>query len=146
MSKYARYDTLSKNYDQARSAFNTDLYLGAFLTRQAKPLGELRVLDAGCGTGNYGLAVLEAGVRHVTFLDASEGMLGMAKEKTKHISDTRVKYIQHSLPTLPFEEESFDVVMFNNVLHHLDPNGFSELRRAVEEAYRVLRKDGILVI
>jgi ubiquinone/menaquinone biosynthesis C-methylase UbiE len=151
MSEYADYNSLSKEYDGSRSAVCLDLCLGAFHTKLGIPFGDLHILDAGCGTGNYAQGLLDAGIGNVTLFDANVGMLAKAGEKVKEfVADGRavVKLHVHKLPVLPYPDEEFDVVMFNHVLHHLDrqDDKFHNYREAVCEARRVLKKDGLLLI
>ena len=74
----------------------------------------MSVLDAGCGTGNYALGFLDAGVGRITMFDGSDGMLQTARTKTANYHGI-VEYRLGRLPQLPFADESFDVVMFNQV-------------------------------
>ena len=75
---------------------------------------QMSVLDAGCGTGNYALGMLDAGVGHITMMDGSDGMLNTARTKMANYKDI-AEYRLGKLPQLPFPDESFDVVMFNQV-------------------------------
>ena len=75
---------------------------------------QMTVLDAGCGTGNYALGLLDAGLGHITMMDGSDGMLNAARAKMANYKDN-TEYRLGSLPQLPFADESFDVVMFNQV-------------------------------
>ena len=77
-------------------------------------------MDAGCGTGNYSKVMLEAGVGKVHMIDGSEGMLNQSKTKLhKYIESKKILDIKkHFLPTLPFEDNMFDVVMFMQVVLH----------------------------
>ena len=74
----------------------------------------MSVLDAGCGTGNYALGLLDAGLGHITMMDGSDGMLKTAHMKTANYQSI-AEYRLARLPQLPFPDESFDVVMFNQV-------------------------------
>jgi SAM-dependent methyltransferase len=53
---------------------------------------------------------------------------------------------------MPFEEASFELVMFHQVLHHLDAGGglldadWTNLSQALLETHRVLRPGGVLLI
>ena len=75
------------------------------------------MLDAGCGTGNYAKALIEFGVGKITLLDASKDMLEVAKEKLKDEIDKGVidKVVEDKMPPLPFEDASFDVVLYSLV-------------------------------
>lgn len=111
---------------------------------------KLHLLDAGCGTGNYAKAFLDSGIGKITLVDASQGMLSKAEKKLQsYINENRVSELKCShLPIIPFEESSFDVVAFIQVLHHLDKpyEGFPNLRKCIAEAKRVLKPGGVLVI
>ena len=74
----------------------------------------MSVLDAGCGTGNYALGLLNAGLGHIVMMDGSDGMLKTAHMKTANYQSIS-EYRLARLPQLPFSDESFDVVMFNQV-------------------------------
>jgi SAM-dependent methyltransferase len=94
----------------------------------------LRVLDAGCGTGgliaNLRTAAWRAGVEI-----SSEG-IRLARTRP------RVALAQASVAALPFADETFDAVVSIDVLCHA---GVEE-RQAVEEAARVLRPGGRLLV
>ncbi|XP_064645132.1 ubiquinone/menaquinone biosynthesis C-methyltransferase UbiE-like [Lineus longissimus] len=145
MSTFTDYNSVSTNYDYGREATGAEYYIGALLTRLEIPLKDIHVLDAGCGTGNYSKMLLDRGVGKVTLLDGSEGMLAHAKKKCEGRGLAETKH--HVLPTLPFPASSFDCVMFNNVLHHLESPG-EELQapKALAEAFRVLKPGGLLII
>ncbi|XP_041373609.1 demethylmenaquinone methyltransferase-like isoform X2 [Gigantopelta aegis] len=150
MSTFTDYDEVSKGYDICRRATNMDLLVGMVTHLTKKPLKELSVLDAGCGTGNYALGLLDAGVGHVTMMDGSDGMLQAARKKTANYQNN-TEYRLGKLPQLPFPDNSFDVIMFNQVLHHLDDKGkddnrFPAVRETLSEATRVLKKGGVIVI
>ena len=78
---------------------------------------DIRVLDAGCGTGNYSVSLSKFGVRNISMIDASNGMLSKAKEKidAMNLSDY-VDVKQAFLPKIPFADNTFDVVMINQVI------------------------------
>ena len=76
-------------------------------------------MDAGCGTGQYAEAFANFGYRKITLFDASHGMLEQAKtrvEKIKNVhQDLKVAYKQGTLLKLPFEDQTFDAIIVNNV-------------------------------
>jgi ubiquinone/menaquinone biosynthesis C-methylase UbiE len=92
----------------------------------------LRVLDVGCGTGHQ-LAALRSRGYEGAGVDASEAMLAYARE-----NNPGAEIRNASVDALPFETESFDVVVCIEVLRHLrDP------RPAIGEMARVLKPGGI---
>ena len=78
---------------------------------------DLHVLDAGCGTGSYTKALIELGVSKITLLDACPKMLTVAKDKLKDAIDKKIidEVVEATLPAIPFEDGSFDVVLYTMV-------------------------------
>ena len=158
MSTIHDYDANASGYEEMRVPAGVNHILGALHVKLDKPLSEIRVLDAGCGTGNYAKELLDAGVGHVDMLDASNGMLTIARTKLKkYVDDGRAHIIHDYLPTLPYPDGYFDCVLFIAVLYHLDKQGFGnpldtadgdqypKLRLACQEARRVLQPEGFMV-
>ncbi|SFG78714.1 Methyltransferase domain-containing protein [Desulfotomaculum arcticum] len=99
----------------------------------------MSVLDIGCGTGNYILMLARLGLR-VTGLDISPGMLARARTKAEE-AHLNVELIQGDAIALPFENNSFDAVLSVSALEFMPHLGM-----ALQEAYRVLKPDGRLVV
>ena len=84
--------------------------------------------------------------------ELNAGMQQVAKKR--FADDPSVQIEQGSITELPFADETFDGIICNQVLHHLDPGesddadsaGFPNVRRFFREAFRVLRPHGVLVI
>ena len=91
-----------------------------------------RVLEVGCGTGNYVIAV-EASVGCPCWgIDPSPQMLDRARERSGSIN-----FQPGSAQRLDFPPDFFDLVFSVDVIHHLsDRLGF------LREAYRVLKAGG----
>jgi ubiquinone/menaquinone biosynthesis C-methylase UbiE len=96
---------------------------------------ETRVLDVGCGTGNYAAALTAETSCHISGVDPSERMLDWARDAASWESLTKSD-AEH----LPFGDDAFDVVMSTDVIHHIG-NRDAYFREAV----RVLRPGGHLV-
>jgi molybdopterin/thiamine biosynthesis adenylyltransferase/ubiquinone/menaquinone biosynthesis C-methylase UbiE len=95
------------------------------------------ILDAGCGTGN--LTMRLAKNNKITALDFSKEMLNITKEKTKGLDNVTIK--EGDVSSLDFKEDSFDAVVSVNVLFNLD-----DPIKAIQEARRVLKKNGSLIV
>jgi ubiquinone/menaquinone biosynthesis C-methylase UbiE len=100
---------------------------------------KMKVLDAGCGPGFFSILLSRAG-HDVTGIDGSAGMLEHARENAKTYGAAPV-LIEGDFANLPFEDNTFDLVISRNVTHiitnHLKVYG---------EWLRVLKPGGVLLI
>ncbi len=147
MSVFEKYDETSRHYDRTRVPVGAEILLGC-LARHEKPLHELTVLDAGCGTGAYSQTIAGR-VGRIEALDMSAGMLDQARAKLAAEAEAgRIRFHQGSIMELPLEAGTVDAVTINQVVHHLGDtpeDGFERLRAVVAEFARVLRPGGVLV-
>jgi ubiquinone/menaquinone biosynthesis C-methylase UbiE len=147
VSTYERYDEAAGHYDASRGPCGFEIILGC-LSACGRPLAELSLLDAGCGTGNYTAALLPH-LASITAIDLSDGMLQIARGKAGAAAAGKVHFHKASITNIPVSDQSFDSVIFNQVLHHLEDGGdlsYGGHAAALAEAYRVLRPGGTLVI
>jgi len=97
-----------------------------------------RILDLGCGTGRHGIWLAQQGAR-VTGLDASGGMLQMAKDNAAGLN---LELLQHDLSTaFPLEKEAFDEAVSTLVLEHIP-----DLPFFFREIWRVVKPEGAIYI
>jgi ubiquinone/menaquinone biosynthesis C-methylase UbiE len=111
----------------------------AFLDEIELPAGA-RVLEVGCGTGvlTRQLAA-QAGIASVVGVDTAPSLLARAGELAAELAN--VAFQEGDARSLPFEDEAFDVVVFDSTLSHVPGP-----RRALGEASRVLRPSGLLAV
>jgi ubiquinone/menaquinone biosynthesis C-methylase UbiE len=96
-------------------------------------------LEIGAGTGYFSLNLLQAGViERATATDISPGMLATLEGNASELG-LEVSTAAAEAETLPFADESFDLVFGHAVLHHIP-----DLRGAFSEFARVLRPGGTL--
>jgi arsenite methyltransferase len=94
-----------------------------------------RVLDLGSGAGTDSLVaaqmVGEAG--RVTGIDMTREMLAKARTAATEIGATNVEFVEGEAEHLPFDDESFDIVISNGVIDLIpDKDGvFAELHRVL---------------
>jgi len=145
-SNYENYTAAAQVYDGIRHAGGTEVILGSFANGgTGKPLHQQDVLDIGCGTGNYAAAVAPH-IGSLTCMDGSPAMLAKCEEK---LGDERTSaFVQGLLPTLPFDDNSFDSAMCNVVIHHIENDEtrptWANTLALMKEAKRVLRPGGTL--
>src|SRR5215471_18888409 len=79
-----------------------------------------RLLDIGCGAGNYTLKVLQR-LPHldVTLVDLSLPMLDKAQERISAVSRGPLRAIQADMREVEFGEAAFDIILASATLHHL---------------------------
>lgn len=75
---------------------------------------KMRLLDFGCGTGNYLLALQEKGYSNLFALDKDVNMVKIATERT----GITVKHGSHL--EIPFENDFFDSIMLIAMIHFID--------------------------
>lgn len=93
------------------------------------------LLDLGCGRGNYTKYFKALGYE-VTSADISD----IALEEVKKINKNVIKIDMRK--TLPFENESFDIVFANLSIHYFDDETTKKL---ISEIKRILTKGGIFM-
>ena len=99
----------------------------------------LRILDVGTGTGFLALLFAEMG-HNVTGIDISRSMLEKSRQNADRMQLT-VDFMHGDAEKLPFEDETFDIVVNRNLLWTLpDPVA------AVCEWSRVVKSGGKLVL
>lgn len=103
------------------------------------PRPGMSVLDIGCGTGNYSLALARLGL-NVTGVDISAAMLARAREKAG-LEGLKVEFIQADAGLLPFPGETFDAVISVTAMEFMP-----DLSAALREAFRALKPGGRLVV
>ncbi len=148
MSSYENYTATSAHYDATREPIGIEIILGC-LARGGRPLADQILVDAGCGTGSYSLALLDH-VTRVEAVDMNDGMLGVARTKLEEAeAGGRVRFHRAAIDGLPLDDASVDAVMINQVLHHLPDDasqGWPLCRKVMGEFARVLRPGGVLMV
>jgi SAM-dependent methyltransferase len=114
--------------------------------------GDERILDLGCGRG----AVLLLVARHLTTGRAVGVDLWRRGDQSGNAPDAtwqnvvvegvanRVELHTADMTALPFEDQSFDVVVSNVAIHNI--KGQDGRAKAIDEAVRILRPGGRLLI
>jgi ubiquinone/menaquinone biosynthesis C-methylase UbiE len=92
------------------------------------------VLDVGCGTG-HAIHVLSGMGYKCTGVDAAEDMLSIARRENPNI-----RFESADARALPFEDNSFDMVISIEVLRYI-----REREKSVTEIFRVLKPGGRMV-
>lgn len=104
-----------------------------------------RILDVGCGAGNFTLRLLrEAAPLHCNLVDLSEPMLKKAEERIRGRGVQNVTAFHSDLRSLVFPDASFDCILAGAVLHHLrDDNDWCDV---FKKLCQWLKPGGVLYV
>ncbi len=102
--------------------------------------GDECVLDVGCGPGDLlrQMAHRHQGWRALVGLDLSAGMVAQAAQRSE---GQAARFLVADAQTVPFADETFDVVMARHMLYHVP-----DIDRAVCESARVLCRHGRILV
>jgi len=97
------------------------------------------VLDLGSGAGNdcFVARALVGEKGRVTGIDFTRKMVEKARENCQKLGYNNVEFVEGDIEAMPFEDNSFDVVLSNCVL-----NLVPDKAKAFSEIYRVLKPGG----
>ncbi len=99
----------------------------------------MKVLDVGCGTGNFSIKLAKMGCE-VIGIDISEEMLKVAEEKAKK-EGLNIKFYNMDVYNMEYEADYFDGIVSVTAFEFLE-----EPEKAIEEMFRVLKPNGYLLI
>jgi len=132
------FGDLWRRYDNDLFEQSVQLFYDRFRANgfDLKSLHGKRCIDVGCGGGRLSIAMARLGAAEVIGCDISEKGLQDARRRAEGLSN--VRFERASALELPFEDESFDFVLCNGVLHHTpDPlRGFGEITRILKRGGR----------
>jgi SAM-dependent methyltransferase len=102
------------------------------------------VVDAGCGFGFTMLAHALLGARRVLGVELNADMVASVEAYLPLLPDdlsSRIEVVNGSVTAMPYQDASVDIVLsIEAISHYLDVDAF------IDEAFRVIRRNGILII
>lgn len=137
----ALFDHLAPTYDawyETPLGRTVDRLEKRLLMSVTQPRVGERVLDAGCGTGRLGTELASMGL-WVMGIDISEGMLKVARERTRDLPQVCLQ--RGNMEALSLPAAQFDLVITLNALEFTE-----DALRAVTELWRLVRPGGRLVV
>ena len=136
-NRWAKVQFESENIGRPMAGHTTKMFKAITELTTDKLNGKL-ILDIGCGPGRFVDVSKEMGANVVVALDYSTA-IDAAKEN--FLDTNGIFFVQGDALNLPFKDEVFDFAYSIGVLHHT-PSPI----KGVEEAARVLKKDGEFAI
>ena len=129
----------AKNFEAYQTIFSKEEF-NALALEQIRMTGKERALEVAAGTCAFGRAIAPH-IAHITESDATEAMLKIGREQGEKAGVANAEYVLAEAEHLPFEDNSYDIVVFRLAFHH-----FADAEAAMQEMCRVLKTGGKLVI
>jgi SAM-dependent methyltransferase len=105
------YSQASRSYDNTRQSDDTVIEL---MSRRGVFAKGRRVLDFGCGTGNYLAALVRLEACELFGLEPSEAMREIARAKCP-----ACRIVKGDHASIPFDDGFFDFIYMTDVVHHV---------------------------
>ena len=123
-----------KGYDTVK------LYMDRFTLEEM--FKDKRVLDMGCGAAGKSLYYAKQGAKSVTGVDIVDHYKNEAESLANSLGlEDKFSFVVGSAYELPFEDGSFDTVIMNDFMEHVDNPTL-----AIKEALRLISKGGRIFI
>lgn len=138
------FDNISPRYDLLNRVLSIgiDVYWRKKAISLLRPYQPQRILDVATGTGDFALEALALRPQQIIGVDISEGMLARGREKiAKKGLDKLITLQTGDSENLPFQEATFDAVTVA-----FGVRNFENLEKGLSNIYRVLKKDGTLLV
>ena len=138
------FNNISRRYD----FLNHLLSLGIDKMWRKRAIGILHslhpktILDVATGTGEFALQALELNPDKIIGIDISDGMLDMGRKKiiAKNVG-SKIELMHGDSENIPFKENKFDAVTVA-----FGVRNFENLKRGLQEIFRVLKPGGMVVV
>ena len=111
-----------------------------YIHRYAKP--GAKILEIGAGTGRYSISLAKEGY-NVTAVELVESNLEVLRQNSRDMENI-VSYQGDALNLERFEDNQFDVTLLFGPMYHLYDK--EDVHKAIDEAIRVTKRDGIILI
>lgn len=136
-----RFDEWSRKYD--KSILQGLVFRNShdmFIKHIVQHNNTFRILDIGCGTGEFALKLKEHGKDINIFgIDISTEMIQIAKAKTK--INRNIDFRVGDVEKMPYDNNYFDYITCAHSFHH-----YPNKRKAIREMFRVLKGNGKAMI
>ena len=137
------FESISSEYD-----FMNDLMTFKNHSKWKKEIAEIakyssprKILDVATGTGDIAINMSKINGSEVEGVDVSENMLKIARKKIDKLKIDNISLKTCEAENLFFNDNHFDIISIGYGVRN-----FSDLEKGLSESYRVLKKNGKLII
>lgn len=138
------FNNIAPKYDFLNQLLSLGIHKGwrRKAVRLLKDIQPKNILDIATGTGDFAIEAMKLNPDKVIGVDISEGMLKFGVEKIKKLNlQDKIELKLGDSESLPFSDSSFDAITVG-----FGVRNFENLEKGVNDIYRVLKTDGMVVI
>lgn len=138
------FDNISGKYDELNHILSMGIDVGwrKKVVKIIKNQNPETVLDIATGTGDLAIMMAKSTDAKITGFDLSAGMLEVGRKKIAELNlGNRIEMIQGDAEKMPFDDNSFDCITVA-----FGVRNFEDLKKGLDEIYRVLKPGGKFVI
>jgi ubiquinone/menaquinone biosynthesis C-methylase UbiE len=127
------WNLAAESYSEFDNVSQYSNFCKKFISNYFSNIQNMKILDAGCGNGEY-THILTKNGGNITGCDGSVEMLKIAKSKYPFYQFD----IVNLLDCIPYGNNEFDIVFCNLVLMDIDP-----IDKTISEFYRIIKNNGL---
>ncbi len=138
------FDKISSKYDLLNHVLSMgiDILWRKKAVKLLKKHSPKQILDVATGTGDFAIEAMSLNPDHIEGIDISKGMLEVGKKKVLKLGlQDKINLQYGDSEDMPYENESFDAIIVG-----FGVRNFAHLEKGLQEFYRVLKKDGVVVV
>ncbi len=138
------FNNISPKYDFLNHflSFGIDILWRKKAVKILKNYHPATILDIATGTADFAIEALAVNPKKIIGIDISQGMLDFGNAKLKKRGLDKIISLElGDSENMRFESNSFDAVIVS-----FGVRNFENLKKGLEEIYRVLKKDGVLIV
>lgn len=138
-------DHIKDDIDRVENKEYIEVPLKKFLEQFSIDIRDKNILDFGCGSGAASVILAKFGAKKILGVDIDAGRLDIAKLRIRDygFNDRIEVCLLKDTKSLPFKNNSFDIVICNAVIEHIDPK---ERKFYIKELWRLVSPGGYFLI
>lgn len=134
---------VEKRWNEMISGYSDIYYEQFFVEKYLESKNNISMLSLGCGDGTHELNFASyPNFKNIVGIDLSEDRISFANQRVSEMNLHNIKFVCNNANNMSLATEKFDIVHFNNSLHH-----FKNIKNLLPEiTKKYLKDDGFILI